>query len=525
MTRAVAPDPRIAGYRAYSEQASFHAAWFVIVCLALLLLLQLPDDPLRPGVIALSAIGVWRWSWGAMHLIRARHYRSRVYPQLKAAAENAALPPAVFVIVTSYRMEPGINSAVYGALFAELARMGKACCVVAAVTDPGDAQVLETAFLRQKMPEGATLRLVFQDGTGKRSAMVEALKVVQSMGPAGNTQLVLMDGDTLINPGDLEQTCRFMSAFPHLGAVTTNNQPLVQGGDLTREWYRLRMAQRDVQMCSMALSGKLLVLTGRFSVFRMQVAMGTGFALALANDSLNHWRLGRIRMVTGDDKSTWFYTLSTGWGMAYLPDVTVNCLEELPSGTWWQATTGLMRRWYGNMSRNNGRAIALGYKRLGVFPWLCLVDQRIAPWTTMFGPCVIAASAASGEHSILAAYALWVLGTRTLVSALDSTISKRRFHPAFPFLLYYSQIIGAVIKIQSMHFPDRQGWNRQKLAATTGMGFNQALSRAYLALSIMVFLLLAGYISTGLGPQTDNGPAVGFAALLNEPAPDATELN
>jgi hypothetical protein len=45
-----------------------------------------------------------------------------------------------------------------------------------------------------------------------------------------------------------------------------------------------------------------------------------------------------------------------------------------------------MRRWFGNMLRASGRAIALGPRQVGLFAWWCLIDQRISMWTPLLLP-------------------------------------------------------------------------------------------------------------------------------------------
>jgi glycosyltransferase Alg8 len=273
-------------------------------------------------------------------------------------------------------------------------------------------------------------------------------------------------------------------------------------------------------MSSMALSGRVLVLTGRFSVMRMEVARLPDFAQAVAHDSIAHWRLGRIQMLTGDDKSSWFVVLKAGWKMLYLPDVRVDCAEELPPGGWWRSTSALMLRWYGNMARNNGRSLALGPRRIGWFTWLCLLDQRIAPWTTLAGPVVMLKASFFYGTGILVAYALWVLGTRSLI-CVGEFLLNRRFHPLFPFLLYQTQLIGAVIKIITLHAPDRQRWTRQKLAGRAQGGLRGALSLGYTGLSFGLFLLAVIALSARLDPDASPGAPVGLEALVvRPPTPD-----
>ena len=71
-----------------------------------------------------------------------------------------------------------------------------------------------------------------------------------------------------------------------------------------RDWHRLRFAQRQILMCSMALSGRLITLTGRMAAYPVRIATDPSFIDIVQNDSLDHWRLGRFRLLTGEDKST-----------------------------------------------------------------------------------------------------------------------------------------------------------------------------------------------------------------------------
>src|SRR3546814_11999816 len=75
--------------------------------------------------------------------------------------------------------------------------------------------------------------------------------------------------------------------------------------------------------------------------------------------------------------------------MRYRPDLSAYGFEELPDrNRFFASTVGLMRRWFGNMFRTSGRAIALGPRRMGLFTWWCIVDQRLSIWTTLIGPTV-----------------------------------------------------------------------------------------------------------------------------------------
>ncbi|WP_431268782.1 glycosyltransferase [Dankookia sp. P2] len=271
------------------------------------------------------------------------------------------------------------------------------------------------------------------------------------------------------------------------------------------------MAQRHALMCSMSLSRRLLVLTGRFSVFRAQVACAPDFILSVERDSIEHWRLGRIGMVTGDDKSTWFCALRQGWGMLYLPDAVVYCVEELPGAGFLGSSVALMRRWYGNMARNAHRAARLGPRRLGTFVWLCLLDQRISPWTALSGPLVALHAAATRDPAFLALYGLWVLGTRGVLTLLEWAMTGR-VHPLFPLLIYYNQLVGAVLKIQAWHYPDRQRWTRQQVGEAAPRDPAGWTSPWFLGLEAGAFLLLLAVLHGALEPPQARRPT-GIAAL------------
>ncbi len=492
--------PLLPAHTARSGKTAALVGWLVYAALLGLLLALLPPGLPRPKasptILALGVIGTWRWSWGALHLCRSLIYKRLVFPRIRRQADGAPKPPAVYVLVTSYRMSPMLNAAVYGRLFAELEAFAVPAVIVACVTDHADAAIIQGRFARRTFVEGTRLDIIAQRGRGKRDAMAEALSLIASLHPVPGSQVVLMDGDTLLSEGSLARSCAVLASAPRVGAITTDNVPLVSGSAFTREWYRVRMAHRDSLMASMSLSRKLLVLTGRFSLFKAEIAVSNGFINAVRQDSVDHGRLGRIRMVTGDDKSTWFETLRHGWDMLYVPDVVVHPVEELPAGGFFSASTALMVRWYGNMVRNNGRALRLGPARCGWFPWLCLVDQRFSMWTSLIGPSTALILALTRNVSFLIAYLIWVLLSRAVVCGLY-WVATGRFHPLFIVTLYYNQVIGAAIKIFAFYHPDRQRWTRQTLATRNAapQSFGAWLSTPLMTVTIGVFVLVASVLA------------------------------
>ncbi len=262
------------------------------------------------------------------------------------------------------------------------------------------------------------------------------------------------------------------------------------------EWHKLRFAQRHINMCSMALSKRVLTMTGRMSVFRARVVTNPEFITDVENDHLEHWRLGRFKFLTGDDKSSWFSLMRLGYDTFYVPDAAINTVEHPPEKSFIKASRKLMYRWYGNNLRQNSRALKLGARRLGWFTMLVLFDQRVSMWTSLLG--LVVAILASLKYSIafLLVYLLWI-GLTRLVLTLLLSLSGHRIGPAYPLILYYNQIVGALVKIYVFFRLDRQSWTRQPTKLERGLAsfqrwFNAWSSRAmtFSAASIFVAVLL-----------------------------------
>ena len=442
----------------------------------------IPERAMSPGNSAffasLGAIGIWRWGWGGFHMLRAWAFTRRVFPMIRrrAEADRSVYNRHVAVVCLSWKMGDAMNAAVYGNLFRDILNYSGSGTVIASISSQQDIALI--AHVHRSIDPFGGIRLAFtmQDGTGKRSAMADALAKLREIGVPPDCPGILMDGDTLVEPGTIRKTAPILLHQTRVGGLTMDNTPLVAGKTLDREWYRLRMAQRHVYMSSMAMSGRVLVLTGRWSMFRSQILMDPDFAANLLEDVLHHPRLGPITMLTGDDKSTWRWVVEQGWDVTYVPDVVIYCLESLPGKGFLRDTIGLQKRWFGNMARGGAKALKLGPRRLGFFPWLALLDQRVTMWTPLFGIVFFGTAALMHDAAFLAIYVLWVSLTRSVHSALVGLIS-RRWHPVFPLLTYYGQVVGAAIKIFVSHNPNVQKWTRQNTGAKS-RSFDPALPRS-----------------------------------------------
>jgi glycosyltransferase Alg8 len=481
-------------YQLHSSAMSYFAGWTLLVgTLALssivVMMCGVPDLTAASSLIALGAIATWRYTWAAINLGRAVLYQFAVFPRVRSALPAGASASHIFVVVLSYHMGAETNAAVYGALIRDLKRHGRPATVVACISDPVDFEVLR-AFRHLGKVRLIPLQ---QSNKGKRDAMERGLALLAQSNPPRGAVLALMDGDTLVPEGTFDRTVPLLVTDPELGALTTDNVPLVAGTAISREWYRLRMRNRHELMSSLSLSERVLVLTGRLSLFRAEIALSPGFVAAVGHDGAYHWRLGRIGMLTGDDKSTWFCALRAGWKLIYVPDVVVYCLEQLPRQGFCGSTSALMFRYFGNMARNNTRALRLGPRRVGWFTWLVLLDQRVSPWTSLWGPSSAIALSLFYDKSVLPIYVCWVLLTRTAQCAIFG-LFRLSFHPLFPFLQFYNQIVGAALKVAVFFNPDKQSWTRQSTGRVAAR--HHASSTVLLWLSVVLLAITAVVVST-----------------------------
>jgi glycosyltransferase Alg8 len=453
------------------------------------------DPHAREFFVILGAIGAWRYLWNGVHFVRSIIYRRLMFPRWRSAARRLAqahasgedVPdprvPELFCVVTSYRIRAETTVAVYRALIGELTRYRRPAMVVASVVELADERLVKRLFQKLGAPAHIRLTLVRLPATGKRQALATSLRAVARQGARPDAAVIVMDGDAVLPPGTLEGCLPFIHLMPRVGGLTTDEDSVVAGGPLMASWHRLRFAQRHLLMSSLGLSRRLLTLTGRMSIFRAEVATHPSFIGTIADDMLDHWRLGRIPLLTGEDKSTWLWLLERNWDMLYVPDVRVLTIEHPPSRSFTRATSLLMLRWFGNMLRASGRAIMLGPRHVGLFVWWCLIDQRISTWTPLVGPIVVGLAAVTYSPVVLYAYLMWVMVTR-LVQTLSLWSVRDTVDGRWPLLIYYNQVYGALLKGYILFRLDRQRWTRQNIALRPTLDARQlrwrALGSAYL---------------------------------------------
>jgi glycosyltransferase Alg8 len=466
------------------------------------------DPRAHAFLLLVGWIAVWRYSWSLVHLARSLWFRRIVFPRwrrlltrVQAAGEHTAsalLAPEVFIVVTSYRIAAETTLAAFEGAIGEAARYPARVTVVAALVEMADQRLVKRLFTTMAPPASVRLLLVRENGTGKRDALGAALRAISRQAPQPGSLVLLQDGDTVLPPGCLAATAPFFRLLPWVHALTTDEDCLVpQAGALLRAWHQLRFAQRHVLMSSMALSRRLITMTGRMSIYRAEIATDPDFIAAIQHDFLDHWRLGRLKLLTGEDKSAAWWLLARGRRMLYVPDVKVLTIEQPPAPGLIAASTALMLRWFGNMLRASGRCLALGPSRLGWFIWWCLVDQRLSMWTTLVGPIAAALLTLAVDPAFLWGYLLWVMATRLIQSLLLLT-ARPRLSGLYPPLLYFTQVYGALIKTWILFRLDRQRWTRQGITWAPRLTFRQASLRALASAGLHLLALSALGVAVAL---------------------------
>jgi len=418
------------------------------------------------SLVVIGFVGAARYLWLITHCTRAAIFEHYVYPRIRFAIsqmrEEEKYPQRVFFLIPTWREKPEVSRQMLTSVLDEVGRVPcNATILVNAGSDEEDDLFREVVKAHR---EGSKVRMIFvrQQG-GKRQGMADSLNALMDYDIEDDDCIVLMDGDTVLGQGILEKCLPLFQLRPKLGAVTTDNISVTEGNALYRKWYTLRFSMRHRMMKSQSLSNQLLVLTGRFSVFRAKYCMEDEFIAYLENDRMNHWLQGEIKFVTGDDKSTWFCLLKQGCQMLYVPDAHIYCMEDSGKRPLSQSTKK-MHRWFGNMLRNNPRAIALGMGSQASFIWWCSIDQRISMFTSVLGPLGAFWAAIWLSPYYLIVYAMLVVLVRLIYSMILVMEGHRLSIWDIPLLLY-TQWVGAIIKIYTSFHLHHQKWDDHRTDA------------------------------------------------------------
>jgi len=483
---------------------------------------MLPSTAFDPGaklfIAGIGLLAFWRYSWGLTHFVRSLIYRKRVFPRWRnivSRNEESLMPSEIYILMTVYRIDVKIAARSICSVITEAMRCKIPVTVVASVVEKQDAQLFEEIWNSLKPSENITLRIVRAAGTGKRTGLAQGFKAISRCLPAWDSVTVVMDGDTVLLPGTLRRCVPFFKFNHRLGALTTDEISELEGTKVMEEWHNMRFAQRHILMGSISLARRVMTLTGRMSMFRTRIVTDPEFIQHIQDDQLDHWRLGRFKFLTGDDKSSLYWVLGKGWEQLYIPDVEVLTMESPPHPSFLKASTQLMRRWFGNMLRTNGRILDLGTSRMPFFVWWSFLDQRISMWTTLAGP-IFAVMLSAQYGMIFAAYYIVWAGFIRWVMSLMLLSARREINWRYPFLLYYNQVYGALLKTWIFFRLDAQSWTRQKTKLQRGLGrwehrWNEWSSHLVHATAVIILVC-----AVGLASKTVSVPASTLRMLTGQ---------
>lgn len=459
----------------------------VIFAALVWLLLHVANRFFQPDLLhvslTLGTLGIWRFGWWFTHALRAEAYRRRRWPPMRARAKalwtDGWRPRRLHIQMTTYFEEPAITKRVIGSILGQIRREAIPTTLYIGTGSAYDELIIRD-FVQthaQDIPDDlAELVFIRQNQPGKRMAIGLILRAINRNGVHPDDLVIFMDGDALYGQDVLEKTLPMFGAEPDLQALTTDEEVICYGPKWIQSWLNMRFAQRRLAMQSHAMSGKVLTLTGRMSVFRAQHMLSEKFIRTIEADHLDHWLWGRFRFLSGDDKSTWYHMLTRGAKMTYVPDATVYTIEVIKENGLERMVQNF-RRWSGNMLRNGARAIALGPRQVSPFIWWCVVDQRIAMWTMLVSP-VLTVIAAFVDPVFLWSALIWVVFSRTVLCLFLFTYA-RSVDLSWPFILYLNQVINASVKVFMIFHLSKQKWsNRGNQSAGGGTDLTARLQNA-----------------------------------------------
>ena len=448
---------------------------FLYILFLITFILWLPKPYLSPEARAyiwiVGVIAVWRYSWFVYNALRGVFYKKYYFPKLREKAQKLdrrSLPERAFILVTTYRIPEEISIEVYKGAIKEVincTRKGIKTTLIASVVEKNEERLVRQLWKVLSPPEDAELIITRFAGTGKRDGLAVAFRAMMKYaGKLKNSIVALVDGDSALTEDSIYKCAELFALEPTLGAVTTDEEVALRPKNLVQKlyqiWYKLRFAQRDNYMASTSLSWKVMTLTGRFSVFRGEIFLDPEFVKTVQYDFIEHWRIGWLRLLTGDDKSTWYYLLKNGWKMLYVPDVLIYSYEAPPSENFLKGATMLMIRWSGNSLRATYRVKKFSPSITSWFVWYMIRDQRITMWTGLYGLTAAILGEIHWGGGVFIAYIWWILFTRFII-ILFFGFQRGYYHILWIPLVYFNQIYGSLVKIYIINHLYRQKWTRQ----------------------------------------------------------------
>lgn len=470
--------------------------FFLYTFILAVLLIETPNKiayihqyPYIFGLIGI--IGIYRYGLWLVHFIRAQLYE-KYYAKLRKKAdsipESEWKPARLYFMLVSYLEEKEILYNSVRSIVHEARNLQLPATICMGTANPHDEKIVSEYLETTDYEDRIKVIFIRQNAPNKRLQIGKALRAMMRQGIEENDPIIFMDGDSLIAHGCLRKCLPVLYSQPDVDAITTNEKAAVTDSKLLSNVFNLRFAIRNFHMHSIALSKKVLCLTGRFTIFRGSKIANEEFISRVEYDHIQDWYWDKIDFLSGDDKSTWYTLLKNGSNMLYIPDALVYSIEKV-KGQSFRKYMGNLRRWGGNMLRNNARALKLGPCKTRFFPWFILIDQRISMWTALLSPSLIILMFFR-DITLTYMIIIWVLTVRYLQSLLlfyyGNTING-----TFPILLYFNQVLNGLVKIYMLFHLNVQRWNNQGLESSKPVNrFKVAFADYITVFYIVLFVLI-----------------------------------
>ena len=465
--RSFVDDPSVwpKGWQKWTPWAILKISFYLCSCYLAIILLpnRIWDPGVREITFVIGSLGIWRYGWWFTHAVRAFIYGHFVYPSLRKKGQiiwdEGWRPPHMHFMMTTYKEHRDITEKVIRSILLEIRNAGVPGTIWLGTADRFDEDIASDFIRREAANLDVTLRIIRQNVDGKRAAIGLVLRAMCRAGVGKDDLVVFMDGDFIFAEGAVGRCMPLFKLYPELQACTTDEEVICIGPRWVEIWLKMRFSQRRLAMQSHALSGRVLTLTGRMSVFRASHLRKLEFIRLLEADHLNHWLWGDFRFLSGDDKSTWYYMLKHNVKMLYIPDALGYTVEVI-EGSGMDRMVQNFRRWSGNMLRNGARAIALGPKKMPFFIWWCLIDQRLSMWTMLFSPVLAIFGTLIVGPTYFLSYLIFIALSRMLLSLFLFRYS-RKIEMAYPWILYLNQLINAAVKVYCIFRLSKQKWSNR----------------------------------------------------------------
>ena len=172
----------------WHSKARLQLAAYIIVCLLLILLLpnKLWQPELKTATITLGTLGIWRYSWWFVHVLRSEFYQRRRFPQIRASADqvwrDGWRPRHMHFMMTTFRERRETTELVIQSICREVEEAGVPCTLWLGSGDAYDEDIIMT-YLRQHAKHlPLEFIMIRQNLSGKRMAIGLVLRAMSRRG-------------------------------------------------------------------------------------------------------------------------------------------------------------------------------------------------------------------------------------------------------------------------------------------------------------------------------------------------------